>query len=151
MVKLCRPRERGRIQKKSTFEFLWFFNVPRGQTLIHGTARLTSPSDGHGQRDMPCQRTQPVYHSDTVTEARTRDLRIQSPVSFSLRYQVHFRKSKLIFLNKSIIGLPVEILTLRISEDSVLICRGPYLVPDLFEVPISRGIPTKHASSPKID
>jgi hypothetical protein len=22
--------ERGRIHKKSTFEFLWFFNVPRG-------------------------------------------------------------------------------------------------------------------------
>ena len=28
MVILGRPRERRRIHRKSTFEFLWFFNVP---------------------------------------------------------------------------------------------------------------------------
>ena len=30
LVILGRPRERGRIHRKSTFELLWFFNVPRG-------------------------------------------------------------------------------------------------------------------------
>jgi len=34
------------------------------------------------------------------------------------------------------------------SADSHLICRGPNLVPDLFDVPMSSGTPTKHASKP---
>ena len=44
--------------------------------------------------------------------------------------------------------IPVAILTFLRRADSVLICRGPNLVPDLFEVPMSRGTPTKHAASP---
>ena len=88
MVILGRPRERGKIHRKSTFEFLWFFNMPREQTLIHGTARLTSPSDGRGKREVSCQRTEPVYHSGAATEARTRNLRIQSPVRYPLHYQI---------------------------------------------------------------
>ena len=51
-------REGKDTQESTFFECLWFFNVPRGQTLIQGTARLTFPSDGHGQREMPCQRIQ---------------------------------------------------------------------------------------------
>jgi hypothetical protein len=34
--------------------------------------------------------------------------------------------------------------------DSALICLGPNLVPDLFDVPMSRGTPTKHAYRPTI-
>ena len=41
-----------------------------------------------------------------------------------------------------------RLLYARRRHDSVLICLGPSLVPDLFEVPMSSGIPTKHASRP---
>lgn len=39
-------------------------------------------------------------------------------------------------------------LVLRTSADSVRICRGPSLVPDRLDVPMSMGIPTKQAFKP---
>ena len=77
-------RENGRLHRQPTFEFLWFFDVPKGSTLVQGT-RLTSPADGRGYREALSTDT-PVYRCGIATEARTRKIQVQCPVHYQQPY-----------------------------------------------------------------
>ena len=79
------PIGKGRsIHRKPNFECLWFFNVPRKYILNHGIALIKWTWLERGA----LSREPPLYHSGVTTEARTRDIRINSPMRINMPLQI---------------------------------------------------------------